>query len=99
MYRETTCRLFKPFENNSRQPSVTSWLTFFYYTAIFTKLKIDLPAYYKECLDAWSELNGKTPSCQKEIINEIKKKKKHEKTNKQKKKTFMTKYRYIEETW
>jgi len=24
--------------------------------------KISSPAYYKECLDAWSELNGKTPA-------------------------------------
>ena len=36
-----------------------------------SKLKTNLPAYYKECFDAWSELNGKTPSCYKEIINEI----------------------------
>ena len=36
-----------------------------------SKLKINLPAYYKECFDAWSELNEKTPSCYKEIINEI----------------------------
>ena len=28
-----------------------------------SKLKISLPAYYKECFDAWSEVNGKTPSC------------------------------------
>ena len=24
-----------------------------------SKLKINLPAYYKECFDAWSEVNGK----------------------------------------
>ena len=36
-----------------------------------SKLKINLPAYYKECFDAWSEVNGKTPSCYPEIINEI----------------------------
>jgi len=36
-----------------------------------SKLKINLPAYYKECFDARPELNGKTPSCYKEIINEI----------------------------
>ena len=36
-----------------------------------SKLKTNLPAYYKESFDAWSELNGKTPSCYKEIINEI----------------------------
>ena len=36
-----------------------------------SKLKINLPAYYKECFDAWSEVNGKTPSCYGEIINEI----------------------------
>ena len=35
------------------------------------KLKISLPAYYKECLDAWSELNRKTPSSSHEVINEI----------------------------
>ena len=32
------------------------------------KLKISLPAYYKECLDAWSELNRKTPSSSHEVI-------------------------------
>ena len=36
-----------------------------------SKLKINLPAYYKECFDAWSEINEKIPSCYKEIINEI----------------------------
>jgi len=35
------------------------------------KLKISLPAYYKECLDAWSELSRKTPSSSHEEINEI----------------------------
>ena len=35
------------------------------------KLNINLPAYYKECFDGWSEANGKTPSCYEEIINEI----------------------------
>ena len=34
-------------------------------------LKISLPEYYKECFDAWSDLNGITPSCYREIINEI----------------------------
>ena len=36
-----------------------------------SKLKINLPAFYKECFDAWSEVNGKTPSCYENIINEI----------------------------
>ena len=36
-----------------------------------SKLKINLPAYYKECFDAWSEVNGKTPSRYEEIINEF----------------------------
>ena len=36
-----------------------------------SKLKINLPAYYKECFDAWSEVNGKTPSCYEEIINKF----------------------------
>ena len=35
-----------------------------------SKLKMNLPA-YKECFDAWSEVNGKTPSCYEEIVNEI----------------------------
>ena len=35
------------------------------------KLNINLPAYYKECFDGSSEVNGKTPSCYEEIINEI----------------------------
>ena len=35
------------------------------------KLKISLPAYYKECLDAWSELNRKTPSSSHEVINPL----------------------------
>ena len=36
-----------------------------------SKLKISLPAYYKERFDAWSEVNRKTPSRYEEIINEI----------------------------
>ena len=36
-----------------------------------SKLKISLPDYYKECFDAWSDLNGKTPTCYREIINEL----------------------------
>ena len=35
------------------------------------KLKISLPAYYKEFLDAWSELNRITTSSTHEVINEI----------------------------
>ena len=35
------------------------------------KLKISLPPYYKECLDAWSELKGKIPGSSYEAINEI----------------------------
>ena len=35
------------------------------------KLKISLSAYYKECLDAWSELNRTMPSSSHEVINEI----------------------------
>ena len=36
-----------------------------------SKLKTQLPAYYKECLDAWSDLNGKNPSSPQEVLNEI----------------------------
>ena len=34
-------------------------------------MKISLPEYYKECFDAWSDLNGKTPSSYREIVNEL----------------------------
>ena len=55
-------------ENNPRQTSVlTNRRTF----CIALQLSNYLPAYYKECFDAWSEVNGKTPSCYEEIINEI----------------------------
>ena len=36
-----------------------------------SKLKISLPEYYKECFDAWSDSNGKTPCCYREIIDEL----------------------------
>ena len=36
-----------------------------------SKLKVNLPVYYKDFFEAWSELNGKTPNCYLEIINEI----------------------------
>ena len=36
-----------------------------------SKLKISVPEYYKECFDAWLDLNGKTPSSYREIINEL----------------------------
>ena len=36
------------------------------------KLSAPLPVvYYKECLDAWSELNNITPSSSHEVVNEI----------------------------
>ena len=35
------------------------------------KLKVSLPAFYKECLNVWTELNGKTPGSFHEVINEI----------------------------
>ena len=36
-----------------------------------SKLQINQTTYYKECFDASSKLIGKTPSCYKEIVNEI----------------------------
>ena len=36
-----------------------------------SKLKIQFPAYYKECFDVWSELNGKKPSSSQDVVNEI----------------------------
>ena len=35
------------------------------------KLRVPLPAYYKECLDAWSEVNNITPSSFHEVVNEM----------------------------
>ena len=35
------------------------------------KLGVPLPAYYKECLNDWSELNDITPSSFHEVVNEI----------------------------
>ena len=35
------------------------------------KLRVPLPAYCKECLDAWSELNNIMPSSSHEVVNEI----------------------------
>ena len=34
------------------------------------KLRVPLPAYCKECLDAWSELNNIMPSSSHEVVNE-----------------------------
>ena len=36
-----------------------------------SKLKIQLPVYYKECLDEWSDLNGKKPTSPQDVLNEI----------------------------
>ena len=36
-----------------------------------SKLRIYLPSFYKQCLDAWSEVNAKTPSLLHEIANEV----------------------------
>ena len=36
-----------------------------------SKLSIYLPSFYKQCLDAWSEANAKTPSLVHEIANEV----------------------------
>ena len=36
-----------------------------------SKLKINFLAYCNEYFDAWSDLNGKTPNCYREIFNEI----------------------------
>ena len=36
-----------------------------------SKLRIYLPSFYKQCLDAWSEANAKSPSSLHEIANEV----------------------------
>ena len=36
-----------------------------------SKLSIYLPSFYKQCFDAWSEVNAKTPSLLHEIANEV----------------------------
>ena len=52
--------LKKLVEKHPWKNSFTSWGTFSLYCNFDTaKLKISFPPYYKECLDAWSELNGK----------------------------------------
>ena len=36
-----------------------------------TKLPVMLPLFYKQCFDAWSDLNNKVPFSFQEIVNEI----------------------------
>ena len=36
-----------------------------------TKLPVMLPPFYKQCFDAWSDLNNKVPLSFQEIVNEI----------------------------
>ena len=36
-----------------------------------SKLKIPLPAFYRQCLVAWSELNASEPSSVHEIVNQV----------------------------
>ena len=36
-----------------------------------SKLHISLPAYYRQCLVAWSELNAREPSSVHEIVNQV----------------------------
>lgn len=36
-----------------------------------SKLSIDLPSFYKQCFDAWSEVNEKMPSSLPESANEV----------------------------
>ena len=36
-----------------------------------SKLRIQLPVYYKECLDAWSDLNGKKGTSPQDVLKEI----------------------------
>ena len=36
-----------------------------------SKLSIYLPSFYKQCFDAWSEVNAKTPNLLHEITNEV----------------------------
>ena len=36
-----------------------------------SKLSIYLPSFYKQCFDAWSEVNAKTPSLLHEIANDV----------------------------
>ena len=38
---------------------------------VTSKLSIYLPSFYKQCFDAWSEVNAKTPSLLHEIANEV----------------------------
>ena len=36
-----------------------------------SKLNSSLPAFYRQCLVAWSELNAREPSSVHEIVNEV----------------------------
>ena len=36
-----------------------------------SKLNISLPAFYRQCLVAWSELNAREPSSVHEIVNQV----------------------------
>ena len=59
-------------ENVFRRASETCWWEVF--TACnfeVSKLNISLPAFYKQCLVAWSELNAREPSSVHEIVNQV----------------------------
>ena len=75
MFKEITGRLLKSLENNPIDklllPIGGRFVYILHCNFKTSKLKISLPAYYKECFDAWSEVSGKIPSCYEEIINKI----------------------------
>ena len=59
-------------ENVLRLASETCWWEVF--TACnfeFSKLNVPVPAFYKQCLVAWSELNEREPSSVHEITNQV----------------------------
>ena len=59
-------------ENVFRRTAETCWWKVF--TACnfeVTKLNISLPAFYKQCLVAWAELNASEPSSVHEITNQV----------------------------
>ena len=59
-------------ENVFRWPSETSWWEVFTARNFeVSKLNISLPAFYKQRLVAWSELNEREPSSVHEITNQV----------------------------
>ena len=48
------------------------WRSFYYIVYLrFLNQNISLPAFYRQCLVAWSQLNAREPSSAHEIVNQV----------------------------